>query len=110
MWEKGKATFWAGYVRWALDDWRRAVSELREDEIRSGCREVGMPFLSASASIAAWRKHAREMEKGKRGKFWVAANTEMLEKISYGCSLTNGTWTGMSSATEKGRQGHVHPV
>lgn len=80
VWEERKEEFWDGYCRWAIEDWRKAVSELEVSEMTRGCQEVGLPLLPGSASVAAWRKTVRGIEEGKRQQFWEIANTEMIEK------------------------------
>lgn len=80
VWEEGKEAFWREYSAWAMEDWRKAVSELAIPELVAGCQAVGMPLLPGSASVAAWRKAVREMEEENRRKFWQVANTWMVEE------------------------------
>lgn len=80
VWAEGKTGFWQGYCQWAMEDWRKAVSELEISEMVAGFQAIGTPLLPGSASVAAWRKSVREMEEANRSIFWQVANTEMVEK------------------------------
>lgn len=80
VWENEKAEFWHGYCQWAMEDWRKAVSELQAPEIAAGSQAVGISLLPGSASVAAWRKAVRELEDEKRSAFWQSANKYMIEE------------------------------
>lgn len=81
VWEKGKEVFWERYYAWALDCWKKVITELGIKEMSAGCQAVGVSLLPASASVAAWRKFVRKnIQEKQKSDFWQAANTEMVEK------------------------------
>ncbi|KLU62285.1 hypothetical protein CEB3_c13290 [Peptococcaceae bacterium CEB3] len=80
--QEHEEAFWAEYFAFAQPKWRELLKEFSQKEYVEAYKALGVPVLSFSASIAAWRKDAekRFTTDAEKTAFWRAANRYLVDE------------------------------